>query len=299
MHHDFDSLNDVVIDDIETELEPTSAMLYLCKQRFLRPFVHLLGMVGLRPMSVEASDCSFWLGHLQTLLVLATLLFGYALQFVASFRRDRGLWRGPPAAYASVELNGTAIEAEVGGSPMHLGETLFVYAVPAVLHLCGFAYALYALRVGDNEHLQNLVERVFIQCADRRLAVRMVAALWTYVAIAMLWLAVMTGAIVWPELMATATTTKVVDVYGSQRQTMLVMRLVGFEHPTRDALVAVRWSLLVVVGVHDFVQVVVVTMYAIQCHLLGGHLAYLREKLLQNTLDPIDWMRVSGEGKGI
>lgn len=44
---------------------------------------------------------------------------------------------------------------------------------------------------------------------------------------------------------------------------------------------------------HDLVQVVIFTTYAIQCHLLRIYLDNLKEKLLQNTIDPLDWMRVS------
>lgn len=40
------------------------------------------------------------------------------------------------------------------------GETTFVFAVPAILHILGFLTACYVFRVADNEQLQCLVERV-------------------------------------------------------------------------------------------------------------------------------------------
>lgn len=41
-----------------------------------------------------------------------------------------------------------------------LGEKLFAFVIPGILHFCGFIVAIYVFRVKDNEHLQNLVERV-------------------------------------------------------------------------------------------------------------------------------------------
>lgn len=45
---------------------------------------------------------------------------------------------------------------------------------------------------------------------------------------------------------------------------------------------------------HDLVQVVIITSYGIQSYLLRSYLDNLKDKLLQNTIDPLDWMRVSG-----
>lgn len=301
--NDCDSLHDVVIDVAQRPAEPTSAMLNFCKRRFLLPFVHLLGLVGLRPISVEASDWSFWLGHVQSLCVMTVLLFGYALQYVASFRRDRGIWYGghqhmqPQQQHTATTTTWSllpSIEEQLQEPPaaqrLHLGETLFVYVVPAVLHACGFALALCALRLVDKEHLQNLVERVFIQCSGRPLAARMVAALWAYVAAGLVWLALMTGGIVWPELWHSSSSgVAAVSADGYVRPPL---RLRWFAQPTPDAVETVRWLLLLVVFVHDLVQAVVITTYAIQCHLLRGQLENLREKLVMNTIDPMDWMRV-------
>lgn len=321
--NDFDSLHDVVIDDMTgvgaglggvrnaggSGAESTSAMLYFCKRRFLLPFVHLLGLVGLRPMSVEASDWSFWLGHVQTLCVLTLLLFGYVLQYVASFRRDRGIWYGmhqqQPQQTGNVARTMTTtttlsplslnemLPDPSAGQQLHLGETLFVYVVPGVLHACGFAMALYALRVVDREHLQNLVERVFIRCSGRPLAARMVAALWAYVAAGLVWLALMTGGIVWPELWRSSYSCSGCVGASSLPGVVQPLRLRWFARAPPDAVETVRWLLLLVVFVHDLVQVVVIITYAIQCHLLRGQLDNLREKLVMNTIDPMDWMRVS------
>lgn len=41
-----------------------------------------------------------------------------------------------------------------------VGETTFVYVIPGIIHFCAYILALYVYRFADNEHLQNLVERV-------------------------------------------------------------------------------------------------------------------------------------------
>lgn len=43
---------------------------------------------------------------------------------------------------------------------------------------------------------------------------------------------------------------------------------------------------------HDMVQGTIITSYCLQGQLLMSHLYFLRGKLLQHTLSPIDWMRV-------
>lgn len=50
--------------------------------------------------------------------------------------------------------------------------------------------------------------------------------------------------------------------------------------------------LVVTVIGHDLVQMVVLSSYAVQCYLLRYYLYILNDKLIQNTIEPIDWMRV-------
>lgn len=43
----------------------------------------------------------------------------------------------------------------------------------------------------------------------------------------------------------------------------------------------------------DLVQITVLTSYSVQCYLLKRYLFILKKKLYQNTIDALDWMRVS------
>lgn len=118
-------------------------------------------------MTVDTSDCSAWAGHFQTLVVVTLLFIGYTLQFMTSFRRDRGIAKTNFFATAANRNHSNGYTAQFVSVQYYrpialVCETVFVYIVPSILHFCGFATALYAFRVVDNEHLQNLVERVGI-----------------------------------------------------------------------------------------------------------------------------------------
>lgn len=51
--------------------------------------------------------------------------------------------------------------------------------------------------------------------------------------------------------------------------------------------------LIVTTFCQDLIQIIVLTSYSIQCYLLRRYLYILKRKLLQNTIDSLDWMRVS------
>lgn len=45
--------------------------------------------------------------------------------------------------------------------------------------------------------------------------------------------------------------------------------------------------------IHDMVQATIITSYCLQAQLLQAHLMFLKERLLNRTIQPLDWMRVS------
>lgn len=65
----------------------TSAVLHYCKHKILRPYLRLLGVMGLRPTN---SDDQFWrcsiLTNIHTLQVTVFMCIGYILQYMACFR---------------------------------------------------------------------------------------------------------------------------------------------------------------------------------------------------------------------
>lgn len=73
------------IDDL-TDSEPTSVILSFCQRKFLLPYVNLLGLVGLRPITIDSTDCATCVSHLQTGFVTAMLVAGYFIQYSCDFR---------------------------------------------------------------------------------------------------------------------------------------------------------------------------------------------------------------------
>lgn len=189
--------------------------------------------------------------------------------FPLTFRRDRGIIS---RSYDTLDAHQNKSFNASYRPAIVIGETTFVYAIPSVIHFFGFVMAVYVYRVADNEHLQNLVERVFIVYPRPG---RLLLAMWSFVVAGTVWL-MFTQYVVLQEL----STTNELRFLWSGKDVAL---------PKRLALIMLAIS----VFVHDFVQAIVLTSYGIQCYLLRCYLYILKNKLLQNTIDPLDWMRVS------
>ncbi|XP_021705968.1 uncharacterized protein LOC5565490 [Aedes aegypti] len=286
----------IVIDEI-TELEPTSMVLRYCKGKFLRPYVCILGLVGLRPNAVDVDLCTL-LGHLQSIMVLTLLLAGYVLQYLSGFRRDRGFSTlDPPPAIGELshQISTTNDDfpapvttpvptsvgfATVSGSIMktimlNTSEMIFIYIIPALLHLGGFVIGIYIYRFADNEHLQCLIEKVFILCNVPR---RLVVTLWVYFILGALWLA---GSTAYVYLL----TLKHSYVIAS------FPRWNSWDELDPTERDYVRIFLCVSLFFHDLVQVVIIISYSLMCYLLRCYLVGLKEKLLLHTIEPLNWMR--------
>lgn len=200
---------------------------------------------------------------------------GYFLQFALSFRRDRGFScnkGNETLVMKHTPVHNVAIEryAEI----LKYGKSFFVFAIPSFLHLLGFITAIYVFRVAENEQLQSLVERVFMLSSNPR---RLVIRLWSFIVLGFIWLA--------------CSTTCVYFLAFHDGILMMRFNFIGFEPEYHQLLL--RCLLIICVFAHDLILIVVICNYSIQCFLLRRYLSSLRDKLLQNHMEPLDWMRVS------
>ncbi|XP_017087387.2 uncharacterized protein [Drosophila bipectinata] len=124
------------------EHEPTSALLDYCRRKFLRPYVAILTLVGLNPISTDMSNVRACCSYVQALMVLCVLLVGYVLRYICGYRGDRGFTSNRDIR----PINNGAD----GGIP--------------ILLVC---------KVIDHEQLQNLIERVFLMSAKPKRLCRM------------------------------------------------------------------------------------------------------------------------------
>ncbi|XP_058130292.1 uncharacterized protein LOC131285455 [Anopheles ziemanni] len=292
----------VIIDEI-TEAEPTSVTLRFCKRKFLRPFVIILASAGLRPSATDLEFLGRWVGHLQSILVLVLLIVGYVLQFLCGLRRDHGFveanqstpttlspeavrpfgnWTVPSRRMSDFAA-GRTIPSSAGDTAGHYGllasgEAIFIYLVPALLHLSGYIMAVFIYRFADNEQLQSLVERVFILSNNPR---RLVLTLWLYFGLGLGWLAASTTYV---ALLGTNGANAYAERFGSFQWTTGMARWTG----TGELL---KVMLIVALFFHDLVQMVVIVSYGLMCYMLRCYLQALKEKLLLHTIEPLNWMR--------
>jgi len=80
---------DEITEDYENFIS-TSAVLHYCKHKILRPYLRLLGVMGLKPTSSDESDHFLWysiLTNLHTFQVIIFICIGYILQYMACFRQ--------------------------------------------------------------------------------------------------------------------------------------------------------------------------------------------------------------------
>ncbi|XP_064291993.1 uncharacterized protein GrlHz [Plodia interpunctella] len=262
----------------DTEYMSTSAILHYCKSKILLPYLKLLTIMGLRPVvdGANSSKCTICISHFHSAQVAVFMFVGYFLQYMACFRRDRGF------CYKLVPLALTSTLEYETYKQVCYGNVTFTYIGPSILHFSGFLYALYLFRVSDNEQLQNLMERVFIissygpqgmPIAKPRKLLRM---LWFFIILSILWMCLSLCSI--NLMMANGT---------------IMFR--WLENSSNEVRLCLKVLLIVCTVTHDMVQATIITSYCLQAQLLQAHLMFLKERLLNRTISPLNWMRVSSK----
>lgn len=153
-------ITEIPIHDQPSQLSVT-AVLHFCKNKIVNPYLRLLSIMGLRPLSLEPPErCSLLeiFSHYYTLQVIGLMIMGYVLQYMACFRRDRGF------GYKLIEKNSplyqTTLEKERSYEQVCQGSVLFSFIIPNVLHLIAYLHAVAVFRSSDDDQLPSLMERV-------------------------------------------------------------------------------------------------------------------------------------------
>ncbi|XP_045765196.1 nucleolar protein 10 [Maniola jurtina] len=275
-------VNSVEIGEItespDTEYMSTSAILHYCKSKILLPYLKLLTVMGLRPV-VDASNSSKYaicFSHFHSAQVAVFMFAGYILQYMACFRRDRGF------CYKLVPLALTSSFEYDAYKQVCYGNVAFTYIGPSLLHFAGFLYALYLFRISDNEQLQNLMERVFLlssyapQGTPTAKPKRLLRMLWFFIILSVLWMCM-----------------SLVSVNLMMAKGTIMFR--WMESSSGEMLLGLKILLIICTLIHDMVQATVITSYCLQAQLLQAHLMFLKERLLNRTITPLNWMREIAE----
>ncbi|XP_026288080.1 uncharacterized protein LOC113213279 isoform X1 [Frankliniella occidentalis] len=266
-----------VVDQTGEDLLSTAAVLRYCKFTILRPYTRLLATMGLRPLTLEPteSQCLSILGHLHLVQALAFMCMGYFLQYMSCFRRDRGFcYKSKPT------FSRSAADVVKSHEQVCYGSLVFSYVLPSLLHLAGYVYALWLFRIRQNEQLQNLMERAFLLSSGPNNAPSsqryLVRILWLFIGCSILWV----------SLSLVAVSVMMLD------GTVIFQWL---EHSPLELKIALKLLLLFSTLWHDMVQATITASYCLQSQLLTSHLHFLRKKLLQHSLQPLEFMREINE----
>ncbi|KAM3964725.1 uncharacterized protein ACR2FA_001115 [Aphomia sociella] len=262
----------------DTEYMSTSAILHYCKSKILLPYLKLLAIMGLRPVVDVSNSSRFAIGvsHFHSAQVAVYMILGYVLQYMSCFRRDRGFcYKLVPLALTS------SLEYETYKEVCY-GNVIFTYIGPSILHFMGFLYALYLFRISDNEQLQNLMERVFLlssyapQGMPTAKPRRLLRMLWFFIILSVFWMCL------------SLCSANLMIARGN-----IMFR--WMETSSNEIKILLKVLLIVCTLIHDMVQATVVASYCLQAQLLQAHLLFLKERLLNRTITPLNWMREIAE----
>ncbi|XP_045459319.1 uncharacterized protein LOC123669773 [Melitaea cinxia] len=263
----------------DTEYMSTSAILHYCKSKILLPYLKILTIMGLRPV-VDASNSTklaICFSHFHSAQVAVFMCLGYILQYMACFRRDRGF------CYKLIPLALTSSLEYDAYKQVCYGNVAFTYIGPSILHFLGFFYALYLFRIADNEQLQNLMERVFLLSSYAPQGMpttakpkRLLRMLWFFIILSILWMCI-----------------SLCSVNLMMAKGAIMFR--WMETSSSEMILGLKILLIICTLIHDMVQATVITSYCLQAQLLQAHLMFLRERLLNRTITPLNWMREISE----
>ncbi|CAD7012408.1 unnamed protein product [Ceratitis capitata] len=256
-----DSMTEIVVDDLRNMHEPTSELLDYCKRKFLRPFITVLSLVGVNPLPTDTSKILSCLNYTQALVVLLTLLFGYFLQYLCSYRGDRGFIAHDQDLPTNPSSNATYT----------VGQLLFGHIFPNALNLSSFISAIIVFKILDQEQLQNLIERVFLSTLVPR---RLCRFLWLYLFCALVLLLLLFAYTVPSVLLQSH-----------------IIQVKWFTGILADWELGIKVVLIITLFVQDLVEVIILANYCIQCYLLRVHISSLSHKLLMHSIETTDWMR--------
>ncbi|XP_049821827.1 uncharacterized protein LOC126265241 isoform X2 [Aethina tumida] len=281
---DIEPMINMVLPESSTHHLSITNVLDYCKSKIINPYLRLLSLMGLRPLIYEQHEpgcCTDVANFLYTSLVVLLMICGYVIQYMACFRRDRGFCQvrqqHQQQQYGEL-LDARAVNVTYVYEKTCDGSVLFTFITPSVLHLFGYIHAVMVFRGSDDDQLPILMERVFISSANLPNGFlsqkKLVRTLWWFVSVSLIWM-------------------------------LLSMVSVNSMMIAADDIVTFKWlqdcppyvgtimkvMLIVCTLWHDIVQASVISNYCLQAHLLTCNLHFLRQKLLQYPIRPLEWMR--------
>ncbi|CAG0915732.1 unnamed protein product [Notodromas monacha] len=291
------------------DMASTSAVLYYCKKRFLRPYFILLAILGWRSFSDSAS-CRFlkWLNRFYVVFLLSLILLGFTLQYGACFRMDGELpsepltilWNQTSVKHVNVstkiELFAPGTSSRIGGWKLHKTDdfppdptdeqcpkpSLAAFILPDILLLGAYLFFFYVMRIAENEQMETLLEKAFLQssCPVSLSNQRdMLHSLRIWLAAGILW------------LMAASTALLLYLATAEVRFNVISYTLLPWVHNSLESL------LIIATWLQDVVQITLITSYCLQAQLLRLSLQAIATQVLQRQISLESAMKEIGESE--
>ncbi|XP_037820637.1 uncharacterized protein LOC119609783 isoform X2 [Lucilia sericata] len=229
----------------------------------LRPYVAILSLVGLNPISTDTTRCKAYLSYLQCTILIIILLFGYFLQYLSAYRGDRG--------FSTNTKNVESIDESKDDSAYTIGELLFGFIIPCSLDLAGYVSAVIICKFIDHEQLQNLIERTFLMSMQPK---KLFRTFWLHIV----------GAFV----LCCCLYAYFIPVVILQSP---IIPYKWFGDLETIWQLFVKVALLITLSVQNLIEIIILSSYCIECYLLKVHLLTLSQKLLLHSIESADWMR--------
>uniref|UniRef100_A0A1A9WW19 Gustatory receptor n=1 Tax=Glossina brevipalpis TaxID=37001 RepID=A0A1A9WW19_9MUSC len=248
------TMTEISINDRRNDHEPTSAVLDYCKRKFLQPYTLILSIVALNPTPTDTTYLRVVIGHMQSCFVVITLIFGYCLQCLSTYRFDRSLTSNRQEIYITQKI----------GLPPH--ETPIGCIILSALHLFGYVSAIIVWKFFEQEQQKNLIERVFLMTKQPKSLCRTLWLLLTFEFTIFILFYICTKPIDWTN----SEWLQKLDQYWQ---------------------VKVKITLSTILFIQDFLEVIILSNYCIESYLLRIYITSLSEKLLLHSIDILHWMR--------
>nr|XP_045600808.1 uncharacterized protein LOC123759652 [Procambarus clarkii] len=261
----FFSQEAVMITECDGESYNTDATLHFCR-RILRPRDAIFSCLGYRPWNKDGGDQSLCVKVLNVayfILFFLCLCIGPVLQYNICLKRDQGLGNAVLHISQNFTTHGN------GDSHWCSGNLVFLYIIPSLMFFFAFLVTCIVLRLGESEHLQTLLERVYLLAS---------CSPWEFVKQRRLWCIFVGWLVVGIICLILSLTSMLLHIFAAKSISYT------FIHPqsTTDAILLCTGA----VGslwLEDVVVVMGVLLYCTQCHLLSRLLEIIRTTLYQGT----------------
>ncbi|XP_071520972.1 uncharacterized protein GrlHz isoform X2 [Panulirus ornatus] len=261
-----DSNNAVMISECDGESYNTAATLHYCRRRILTPRDIILCLLGYRSWNKDGADQSLCIKVFNVvyfIFLFLCLCIGPVLQYNICLKRDQGI--GNEMMIHHVNSSSFAD----GESHWCSGSLAFVYIIPSLMFFFAFLVTCVIVRLGESEHLQTLLERVYLLAS---------CSPWELVKQRRLWSIFVGWLMMGIFCLVMSLTSMVLHLFAASHISY------SFIKPQSKAdQIFLCGGALGSLWLEDIVLVLGVLLYCTQCHLLSRLLDIIRTTLYQGA----------------